>query len=199
MESLHTETKHGLKIKIFQDTDTQDSPDDWGDNGLFLVFYHRDFDIRRDKIVTDEELINYFLRKEDIDQAKDYHIFPASALIHGGVTVYIGKHDHQCDPGGWDSSFAGAVLVSREEAKTKEEARKLAEGLISAWNDYLSGNVYGYEITDAAGNDVDSCWGFYGDYDADGGALQEARAIVDNMTKAGAQDHTGQLLLDFMK
>ncbi|MCK9324186.1 MAG: hypothetical protein M0P69_01680 [Bacteroidales bacterium] len=197
MESLHNETRHGLKIEIFLDEVIDGGPDDWEDDGLFLVFYHRDFNICRDKIVTKNELIDHFYHDKKIDAAKDYHIFPASALIHGGVTVYIGKHDHQCDPGGWDSSFCGAVLISKKEFRTRMQAQKAADGLISTWNDYLSGNVYGYQITDAAGNDVDSCWGYYGDYDADGGALQEARALVDHMTKAGAQDHTGQLLFDF--
>ena len=57
-------------------------------------------------------------------------------------------------------------------------ARKAALGLIQEWNDYLSGNVYGYVVEDERGEHLDSCWGFYGDYNADGGCLSEARTAA---------------------
>ena len=49
---------------------------------------------------------------------------------------------------------------------------------MDAWNDYLTGNVYGYDIT-KDGVHITSVWGCYGDYAADGGALAEARQAVD--------------------
>jgi len=121
---------------------------------------------------------------------------PLSALIHSGVTLYLGTHDHPCDSGGWDSSFAGAVLVSKKEFKTAKKAQDYARGLVQDWNNYLSGNVYGYTIEDSeTGAHVDSCWGFYGDYDKPGGALEEARGIIDSRTKNGKMDHNGQYLM----
>jgi len=80
----------------------------------------------------------------------------------------------------WDVSQLGAVFVSKKEFKRRDKARKMALGLVDTWNDYLSGNVYGYTVEDQAGNDFDSCWGFYGDYDTKGGCLDEARGVADH-------------------
>ena len=52
------------------------------------------------------------------------------------------ENNFQCDPGGWDTSHVGIVLVSKLEAKKVEEALKLAQGLIEYWNKYLQGDVY---------------------------------------------------------
>jgi hypothetical protein len=45
------------------------------------------------------------------------------------------------------------------------------------------GDVYGFVIKDAKGNELDdfgsSVWGFYGDYPGYGGSLEEARSFVD--------------------
>ena len=122
---------------------------------------------------------------------KDYHVIALSAYIHSGVKLYLGSHQ-VCQ---WDSCQVGAVLVAKEEARTIKQALKYAEGLVENWNDSLSGNVYGYQIQDADGQEIDACYGFYGDYEK--GALVEAKAIVENMTKKGACDHKGQLLLQF--
>ncbi len=49
---------------------------------------------------------------------------------------------------------------------------------MNEWNDYLSGNVYGYTVTDADGEDTDmSCWGFYGDPDKY--MVPEVKAEID--------------------
>jgi len=60
---------------------------------------------------------------------------------------------------------------------------------------YLSGNVYGFQVLDQAGEHLESCWGFSGGYDEEGGALIEARAVVDHLTNKGATDHRGQELM----
>jgi hypothetical protein len=193
MDSVHTETRHGLTIKIYHD-ENDSSPDDNGDDGAFLVFYHRGFTVTRDKIITKEQLQDYFQGEESPEVAKLYYILPLSALIHSGVHLYLGKEDHPCDSGGWDSSFAGAVLLSKKEFKTKDRAKSYATGLINEWNDCLAGNVYGYVIEDAEGNKLDSCWRYIGDYES--GALLEARSMVDMLTANGKKEHTGQLLLN---
>jgi hypothetical protein len=216
MEAVHEEKKNGLTIKIFRD-DNPESPDVWGDNNLFLVGYHRDFSVDAPKVKTSQidtktgknistplfsefELKTYFECLEDKEDAgevgelfKKYHIFPLSAYIHSGVRLYMGTHK-VCQ---WDSCQVGAVLVAKEEWRTRKQAEKVAQGLIENWNDYLSGNVYGYRIEDAEENDLESCWGFFGNYDDKNGVLAEARGVVDHLTNKGTTDHNGQLLFKF--
>ena len=142
-----------------------------------------------------------FLQKRTYDynfDFKAFHVFPLEAYIHSGVCLALSREGDFPDRR-WDVSQLGAVLVSKKEARTKAKARTSALGLIKTWNDYLSGNVYGFEIEDASGQVIDSCWGFYGDYEAKGGALAEAKSIIDNMTHKGTTDHNGQLLLTYAK
>ena len=142
-----------------------------------------------------------FLQKRTYDynfDFKAFHVFPLEAYIHSGVCLALSREGDFPDRR-WDVSQLGAVLVSKKEARTKAKARTIALGLIKTWNDYLSGNVYGFEIEDASGQVIDSCWGFYGDYEAKGGALAEAKSIIDNMTHKGTTDHNGQLLLTYAK
>lgn len=125
------------------------------------------------------------------DVFNEYHVFALSAYIHSGVRLYLGTNK-VCQ---WDSGSVGAVLVSKEEWKEESQAVKVAEGLVESWNDYLSGNVYGYIIKDENGSEVDSCYGYYGDYKQ--GALVEARSYINHVTNEGKTDSKGQLLLNF--
>jgi len=215
MENVHEETRNGLKIRISQDHDAE-SPSAWGDDNLFLVGYHRDFSVDGPKekgyLILDKNECATILRgnvdPEDLgiqNILNKYHVFALSAYIHSGVKLYLG--DIVCAPfdtpsssggRGWDTSLLGAVLVAKTEWPEQDKAEEAAQGLVNTWNGYLSGNVYGYTIEDAQGEHLDSCWGFYGDYDKDGGALLEARAVVDHRTNKGTTDHNGQLLMPFM-
>lgn len=213
--AIYEEKMHDLTIKIYQDTDAR-SPSEDEDTGLFLVGYHRNFSVdaprtffklpegvKRDPadkdhvLFTKGELQNYF--DVDIpagDKAPiftDYHVFGLEAYIHSGVCLALSREGAFPDRQ-WDVSQLGAVLVSKKEWRMRKSAKKAAEGLIRTWNDSLSGNVYGYVIEDDAGEQVESCWGFYGDYDAECGALLGARAVVDHLTKKGRTDKDGQLL-----
>ncbi len=42
-------------------------------------------------------------------------------------------------------------------------ARQCTKGEISEYLAYANGEVYGYKVMDANGEELDSCWGFYGE------------------------------------
>lgn len=118
------------------------SPDEWGNDEIFLVHYHRQIQIEND-LINKDDLIDLF-RGEEIDKdhyLNDYWIFFTSAYIHGGVVLSLGG-SFPCDPGGWDTSVCGAVLCKKDQFDTEDKAHKSAEGLISEWNSVLSGDVY---------------------------------------------------------
>lgn len=256
MESIHEENYRGLTIKIFQD-DYAESPEDWKDEGLFLVAYHRNFTVDRGQreLVTifneedfkkdngyqgrvyadgygwksyeeakEQNLINKQVHRgryvpgiseglaecianggkyEDgsiNDEAKDYlkkyHVFGLEAYIHSGVSLSLSRQGNFPDRR-WDVSELGLVFVAKNEARTRAKAQKLARGLISTWNQYLSGAVYGFKLENAVEEEIDSCWGYYGDYDAKDGLLDEVRATVDRITENGTTDEHGQRLMGF--
>ena len=93
-----------------------------------------------------------------------YEVFPLQAYIHGGVALSLGSF-----PCPWDSGHVGWVLVKESDHRDDfgehgEARRRRAEALVEAWNQYLSGDVWGYVIADGDGEEVEhgSCWGFYG-------------------------------------
>ena len=47
---------------------------------------------------------------------------------------------------------------------------------VSAYDDYLTGNCFGYVVERSDGEEIDSCWGFIGDYE--GHCLEAARQAV---------------------
>lgn len=135
-KAVHEEKAGSVDIKIYRDDDST-SPEEFGDDSLFLVGYHRDFTVENDKVVTQGQCRAIFTRKPDEDEiqvAKDlkekYHVFGLEAYIHSGVRLALsnegGFPDRQ-----WDVSQLGAVFVSRKEWKSEADARKAALNLIS--------------------------------------------------------------------
>lgn len=93
---------------------------------------------------------------------------PVYAYIHGSVV--LNTTGFSCP---WDSGQCGAIYISKAKAlqdwKRKKMSPKLLQiilnglrGEVEEFSSYLSGEVYGYQIVDDDGKEIDSCWGFYG-------------------------------------
>jgi len=181
----------GYAIKVYQDDSCQ-SPDEGndGDEGCFLVHYHRDFEVRRDNLITEEELTKWY-NGEKIEKEKTHFIFLTYAYIHSGVSLSLDNGSYPFTDR-WDTSRCGAVLVDKKIARTRAKALKIAEGLVADWNDYLSGNVWGYVAEDSKGNNVDSCWGFSGDIDKSG-MIDEAKNAIDYDYEKAKKKHISKV------
>lgn len=159
MNALETIQLAGFTGKIFQD-EMAESPDIWGNEDTFIVYDHRQFTVKR-KGFDPETIFEALQNKRKTFDG--YWFFPVYAYIHSGVALSLGKNSYPftCN---WDTSFRGFALVKRQKGwtYTSNKAYKVAESLIEEWNQYLSGDVYGYQIEGPDGNDLDSCWGFYG-------------------------------------
>lgn len=166
---METINYRGVEIEIEQDEFTE-SPNDW-DGSRFIVYDHRDFYVEK-KGFNPNDIFEDVWGTNKL--YKGYYVFGVDAYIHSGVVLAIRNTRKALDfpDRRWDVSFKGFALIKREKGcYTKDKAFKVAEGLIDIWNQYLSGNVYGYNIEQFN----ESCWGFYG-YNT---CLQEAKNIVD--------------------
>lgn len=186
METYETVEYKNCTIKIYQDTDAQ-SPDEWQDDEIVLLgFNSRYFWVER-KGFTQEEIIDAIsggkyedgsINSEARELIKKFWIFELSLYVHSGTTVRLGESAGPCGPGRTryvepmeklDREEAerrageGVVLISKKEARTKKEASKRAQGIVGAWDQYLNGEVYGFKTETPEGEELDSCWGFYGD------------------------------------
>jgi len=173
------------KLKIERD-EFGESPDSWQDTNIFLVYDHRQFDVKRkgfepraiydhlnakEIIVKNERGDELETYQDDLDpKYEDYYIFGVDAYIHSGVVLSL-TDDRDFPDRQWDVSTTGYILASKQEYKDEEIARNGAKCLIDTWNQYISGDVWGYQVVkettcNCCNNTkeefVDSCWGFYG-------------------------------------
>lgn len=166
-----TQEYKGYTIRIEQDTDIE-SPDSWGNTDLFLTACHsRHFEVRVE---------GFHPQNDDFGKiSKQYHIFPLYAYIHSGTSLSLSNthYPFNCQ---WDAGQVGYVFAEKKGWKDATKAKEAAQSLIETWNNYLSGNVWGFVIEDKEGEHVDSCWGFYGD--ADGYVLEKAKESVDSLS-----------------
>lgn len=124
------------------------------------IFHHIETKRRIKKLYspknnTDDELELLEEYEEELNSKyDDYYIFPVAAYIHSGVSLSL---TDSFERKGWDTSVTGFILVMKEQfaeaegehfpvEMQKNKAKKQAEGLIETWNQYLSGDVYGFTI-----------------------------------------------------
>ena len=180
METVHEEMYKGYSIKIYPDNDGE-SPREWDNLGTMVCFYRR-YNLG-DK--------NNFHSSSDVQS----HIETSNAIAldvymydHSGIT--INTTGFSCP---WDSGQVGVIYVDLDKVRkeygwkhiTKERRKKIEQYLrneVEVYDDYLTGNVYGYVIEDQQGGHVDSCWGFYPDRGDNRGysyCLKEAQSSAD--------------------
>jgi hypothetical protein len=164
-----------MKYRIELDSDPQ-SPSDYADTSLFLVANHRQCYIPEpgEKRIpeTAEELVRKY--------RKTHWIFALEAYIHSGVRLALVTDNAPFPDRRWDVSQLGYVFAAKAEWRLCKSARKAARDKVAEWNQYLSGDVWGYIIEDETGEQVDSCWGFYGrEY-----CEQETKAALKHASEA---------------
>lgn len=142
-----------------------ESPNEWGDDELFLLAKHREFDVSRKGFDIDE--IFDHIEETNVWEWGEYRLLPLFAYIHSGISLSTSR---VCQ---WDSSLVGLIFVSKEFKE--DEQNRLINGLLSNWNTYLMGDVWRYEILSKNDEQVEALSGIYGYKEA----LKEAKAKVD--------------------
>ena len=158
-------------LRIVQDNDPQ-SPREWDNLGT-MVCYHPRYnlgDIQRDPV---EHLTELGLT------AKDIVYLPLYLYDHSGLSMSTGDFK-AFDPQGFDSGLVGIIYVSKEKIKsewnvkritkkTLENVYRILNSEVEVFDDYLTGNCYGFELVEEIQtenqlieNFIDSCYGFYG-------------------------------------
>jgi len=174
--------RSGISVRIELDEPCE-SPDDWGDEDLFLVAFHEDFTVSRTGY--DRERAVEVLTNGGDD---DHFAFGLEAYIHSGVVLALSGEGPFPDRR-WDVSQLGIVLASREDFKTRENAKRASRDLLTTWNMYLSGEVYGYVLTDEDGKPIDSCWQIYGMDNA----VYKAKEAADDAARRRAMSRQARL------
>jgi hypothetical protein len=192
---METEEYRGYTIEIHQDDYQDDSPRDWGTLGTMICWHsrHNLGDAHNyknfEELVCEltgldeddfEEYIEYQTAvNEKFYEMKDKEIFILDLYLYDHSGITMSTSPFSCP---WDSGQVGFIYVTKEKLKeeglddkTKEEIYKYLEGEVETYDNFLTGNIYGYNIEETG----DSCWGFYGYDHEKSGLLEYAKSSID--------------------
>jgi hypothetical protein len=177
MEALksYTNEKTGETLNIYPDEMGQ-SPREW-DNLCKMVFFgnHRHLgdkhNVQLDETFTSRE--DFMERGAELvtKQLDAAVCIPIHLYSHSGTSISTSySYPYNCR---WDSGTIGFAVVTKEAIRNEysvkrvtkkliEKATSVAEAEVETLNQYISGEVYGFEVIDKDGKQIDSCWGFFG-------------------------------------
>jgi hypothetical protein len=191
MMTLMKAENNKVVLRIEQDMDAE-SPREWDNLGT-MICNHRRYDLGDESFRADDyngwdDLIS------SIEREKGSLVYlPLYLYDHSGITMNTtGFH---CP---WDSGQVGWIYVTKEQVRKewgvkrvskqlKEHVIRVLKAEVETYDQYISGEVYGFVLEEKETNDViDSCWGFYGSNPKENGMLEhipkEHETLVEELT-----------------
>lgn len=173
------------------------------DNGTVMVCQHGRYSLGDENhgVYLDDCNSWEDVKQAIIDQRNPIVILPLYLYDHSGITM--NTTGFSCH---WDSGQVGFIFVDEAKAKmmgwTKEYIKTLTNGdnerfkgktreeiltnfmlsNVETYDNYISGQVYEFEITDKNGEEIEdgSCGGFFGYDHEKSGLLSHAKSIVNS-------------------
>lgn len=168
---------NGLVVNIHPDPEPMNPRDEKEFNGLgtLMICFHRKYKL------GDEHLFEFsdYNSWEELEEAiiKEYKPVVIKTLYlydHSGITMATKPFGCR-----WDSGQVGFILMTPESVRTNMQVKRITKKIIAAvdswvesdvkhYDNYLTGNYYGYTIMrkseneDEDSEEVDACWGFSG-------------------------------------
>lgn len=167
-EVYRAESKDAV-LKIFRDEDAP-NPREWDNLGT-MVCGHRRYRLG-DEQAANTELYGSWDEWLEGELGKDVIALPLYLYDHGGLAMSTeGWRYPFNDP--WDAGQVGWIYVTKEKVrreygvkrvtrKVRDRVLAVLEAEVEEYSRWLEGDVYGYVLEDAKGNEIDSCWGFFG-------------------------------------
>lgn len=174
----------GKILEIHVD-ESPESPREWDNLGTVWCSHRRYSlsDKHAPKIDTDDHAGWDAIKEHLIKEEGAVVILPIYMYDHGGIT--ISTKPFGCN---WDSGQVGFIYCTgtkikaefggkRIAKKIKEKVEAYLEGEIKTYNQYVTGDVYGFklmrviDILNDERVEEEACWGFYGDSFEENGIL----------------------------
>lgn len=163
-----TQTKTNYEIEIIHDEFPQNPRIEWDNLGTMVCFHGRYTlgDIGHGYGLSDFNSWNE-LKKQIIKDHDPAVILPIYMYDHSGIT--ISTQPFSCH---WDSGQIGFIYIGRLKVMKEYNVKRITHLLkdrlteylkaeVETYDNYLTGETYGYKIT-KDGEEIDSCWGYYG-------------------------------------
>jgi hypothetical protein len=178
-----------FELKITQDMNP-DSPREW-DNVTTMICFHNRYDVGDKHNYKSSNFNSWDELKQQIEI--DYNVVMIKPLYmydHSGITISTSPFGCHFDSGqiGW--VFIDEVqlkLLWSDEEFPNEKLTEIIEGDVKTYDQYLTGEVYGYEVYEVETCDkghehktlVESCWGFYDEGDCE----SEGQSMIEHLEK----------------
>jgi len=195
-ENCFTMKHEGYTIKAIVDEIPQNPRTEWDNLGT-MACWHRRYTLGDKHSYKHPENLYLDLKNANQDSAgylfknnqelmdafyglKDIICLPLYLFDHSGITMKTTPFS--CP---WDSGWVGLIYITKAKIReeygwkviTKERADKIREHLtaeVKTYDQYLTGEVYVYEVFNKDGKEIDSCGGYYGDDFDENGLLEAA-------------------------
>jgi hypothetical protein len=173
-------------VKVVQDTDPLNPRVHWDNIGT-MVCFHRRYNLG-DKHNMDIDEAQEFIKRKDI------YSLPLFLYDHSGITMSTAPFS--CS---WDSGQVGFIYMDREtylkefggKRVNKKRLYDCLRAEVEEYDNYLTGDVYGYKVVeDESGDVIDSCWGYFGDSKY---ALSEGVAHAKSNIRHDIKEHLKRL------
>jgi len=174
-------------IEILLDQDAE-CPDGWDDQWKLYSFCTRHAHYANPGGLLQDDFGNTPIglrRKLTVGTAFFLSYFEHGRCRWGLAGSMDGMPDFQWDGVGVAGLLVWEHPVSHLGPKTRKDREADAECFLSAFTAWANGDVYGYVVRDDDGEELDSCFGFYGD--------DIRRAVADAEQDFGPLEPTGDL------
>jgi len=156
-------------IHIEQDTDPQNPRIECDQLGTMVCFHKRYGLGDKDTGYRAEDFSSWDELEDAISKEHDPAVLlPIYLYDHSGIT--INTSGFSCP---WDSGRLGLIFAAKRKIcdefgwkrltkKRLERVETYLRNEVETYDQFLTGDVWGFVIKDEQGEDVESCWGFYG-------------------------------------
>lgn len=176
MEHINETQVDNFIVRTYYD-EYSDDPRSWDNLGT-MVCFHKRYNLGDKNDYKSGEYDSWSEMEKDIIKRENVGvILPLYLYDHSGITM--NTTGFSC---GWDSGRVGFIFISKKKMlkeyggkvvtqKLKDRVKDYLKGEVETYDQYLRGEVYGYKIfkveTCSGGceheEELDSCWGFYGE------------------------------------
>lgn len=180
MDPIETIDHAGLKIEIHIDEDACNPREDCEPFGT-MVCFHRRHNLGDKHGYDMNDFGDWPSFEAQLHKDHDIAlILPLYLYDHSGLRIKIGSFNGLLPQGHaeFDSGKVGYIFATKEQVRKEHNVKRITKatlakvyeylkGEVETYDQYISGQVYGYVIKDSEGEDLegmdDSCWGFYGE------------------------------------
>lgn len=174
-----------MKLRIEQDFDPQNPRKDY-DHLAKMVCWHRRYALGDEQPKYPAGEFFWRLMAEDhpdipddidlkhIERFVDKHYVCRNLYLYDHGDITISTSPFSCP---WDSGQVGYIIAKKSDlikaGVPEDKWYKMLDDEVEEYDQYLTGDVYGYIIEDDDGEEIESCWGFFGEqYCRDAGEEQ---------------------------